>query len=125
MEAAARGLEPLKVPKGRFESLQKSLLGLHGGSDGSCSEGFGAFEGAKRQFRKPKKACWHSGGLGRCRRSFLGLRGGCLGAAVAEAAARGLEPLKGSKGSFQSLQKSLLGLHGGSTWETPVPAKNL
>ena len=32
MEAAARGLEPLKVPKGSFESLQKSLLGLHGGS---------------------------------------------------------------------------------------------
>ena len=51
MEAAARGLEPLKVPKGSFESLQKSLLGLLGGS------------------------------LGRCRRSFLGLHGGCLGAA--------------------------------------------
>ena len=48
MEAAAR---PLKVPKGSFESLQKSLLGLHG----SCSEGFGAFEGAKGQFRKPTK----------------------------------------------------------------------
>ena len=54
-EAAARGLEPLKVPKGSFESLQKSLLGLHGGSNGSCSEGFGAFEGAKGQFRKPTK----------------------------------------------------------------------
>ena len=52
MEAAAR---PLKVPKGSFESLQKSLLGLHGGSNGSCSEGFGAFEGAKGQFRKPPK----------------------------------------------------------------------
>ena len=52
MEAAARGLEPLKVPKGSFESLQKSLLGLHGGSNGSCSE---AFEGAKGQFRKPTK----------------------------------------------------------------------
>ena len=52
MEAAAR---PLKVPKGSFESLQKSLLGLHGGSNGSCSEGFGAFEGAKGQFRKPTK----------------------------------------------------------------------
>ena len=64
MEAAAR---PLKVPKGSFESLQKrlvglhggsngscslqkSLLGLHGGCNGSCSE---AFEGAKGQFRKP------------------------------------------------------------------------
>ena len=52
VEAAARGLEPLKVPKGSFESLQKSLLGLHGGSNGSCSE---AFEGAKGQFRKPTK----------------------------------------------------------------------
>ena len=49
MEAAARAL---KVPKGSFESLQKSLLGLHGGSNGSCSE---AFEGAKGQFRKPTK----------------------------------------------------------------------
>ena len=49
MEAAAGGL---KVPKGSFESLQKSLLGLHGGSNGSCSEGF---EGAKGQFRKPTK----------------------------------------------------------------------
>ena len=56
VEAATRGLEPLKVPKGRFESLQKSLLGLHGGSNGSCSE---AFEGAKGQFRKPiKKVGW-------------------------------------------------------------------
>ena len=88
MEAAAR---PLKVPKGSFESLQKSVLGLHGGSNGSCSE---AFEGAKGQFRKPtKKACW-----------------ACT-AAVMEAAAR---PLKVPKGSFESLQKSLLGLHGGS-----------
>ena len=52
MEAAAR---PLKVPKGSFESLQKSLLGLHGGSNGSCSEGFGAFEGAKVQLRKLTK----------------------------------------------------------------------
>ena len=43
---------PLKVPKGSFESLHKSLLGLHGGSNGSCSE---AFEGAKGQFRKPTK----------------------------------------------------------------------
>ena len=49
MEAAARAL---KVPKGSFESLQKSLLGLHGGSNGSCSE---AFEGAEGQFRKPTK----------------------------------------------------------------------
>ena len=40
MEAAARPARPLKVPKGSFESLQKSLLGLHGGSHGSCSEGF-------------------------------------------------------------------------------------
>ena len=88
MEAAAEGL---KVPKGSFESLQKSLLGLHGGSRGSCSE---ALEGAKGQFRKPtKKACW-----------------ACT-AAVMEAAAGGL---KVPKGSFESLQKSLLGLHGGS-----------
>ena len=80
MEAAARAL---KVPKGSFESLQKSLLGLHGGSNGSCSEGF---EGAKGQFRKPtKKPCT---------------------AAVMEAAAR---PLKVPKGSFESLQKSFLG----------------
>ena len=49
MEAAAEGL---KVPKNSFESLQKSLLGLHGGSNGSCS---GGFEGAKGQFRKPTK----------------------------------------------------------------------
>ena len=49
MEAAAEGL---KVPKGSFESLQKSLLGLHGGSNGSCS---GGFEGAKGQFRKATK----------------------------------------------------------------------
>ena len=39
-----------------------------GGSSGSCSEGFGAFEGAKGQFRKPTK-------------SLLGLQGGCLDAA--------------------------------------------
>ena len=39
-----------------------------GGSSGSCSEGFGAFEGAKGQFRKPTK-------------SLLGLHGGSLGAA--------------------------------------------
>ena len=37
MEAAAGGL---KVPKGSFESLKNSLLGLHGGSNGSCSGGF-------------------------------------------------------------------------------------
>ena len=49
MEAAAEGL---KVPKGSFDSLQKSLLGLHGGSHGSCS---GGFEGAKGQFRQPTK----------------------------------------------------------------------
>ena len=92
MEAAAR---PLKVPKGSFESLQKSLLSLHGGSNGSCSEGFGAFEGrCQRAVSKAyKKACW-----------------ACT-AAVMEAAAR---PLKVPKGSFESLQKSLLGLHGGS-----------
>ena len=54
-----------------------------GSSNGSCSEGFGAFEGAKGQFRKPPKTLLGllGGSLGRCRRSFLGLHGGCLGAA--------------------------------------------
>ena len=52
MEAAARPARPLKVSKGSFERLQKSLLGLHGGSNGSCSE---ALEGAKVEFRKPTK----------------------------------------------------------------------
>ena len=52
MEAAARAL---KVPKGSFESLQKSLLGLHGGSNGSCSEASEAFEGVEGQFRKATK----------------------------------------------------------------------
>ena len=87
MEAAAR---PVKVPKGSFESLQKSLLGLHGGRNGSCSE---AFEGAKQRAvsKAYKKACW-----------------ACT-AAVMEAAARGLEPLKVPKGSFESLQKSYAG----------------
>ena len=85
MEAVVGGL---KVPKGSFKSLQKSLLGLHGSSNGSCSEASEAFESAKGQFRKPKK-------------SLLGL----------QAAAR---PWKVPKGSFESLQKSLLGLHGGS-----------
>ena len=75
MEAAARGLEPRKVPKGSFESQKKSLLPrrqlrslqeklsgpawrvLRRCSSGSCSEGFGAFEGVKGkgQFRKPTK----------------------------------------------------------------------
>ena len=41
MEAAAR---PLKVPKGSFESLQKSLLGLHGGS-GGCGGSFLGMQG--------------------------------------------------------------------------------
>ena len=105
MEAAARGLEPLKVPKGSFESLQKSLLGLHGGSNGSCSE---AFEGAKGQFRKPTKKL-----VGPARAVSKAYKKACWActAAVMEAAAR---PLKVPKGSFESLQKSLLGLHGGS-----------
>ena len=49
-----------------------------GGSSGSCSKGLEAFEGAKGQFRKPTKSLLglHGGGL-----SFLGLQGGCLGAA--------------------------------------------
>ena len=166
--------------KGSFESLQKSLLGLHGGhgdweklsgdarrvllgadpclqgrwwlerpggSSGSCSEGFGAFEGAKEQFRKPtKKACTEASvaagealwackaGAFRC--STSACRGG-RPAAVMEAAARGLEPLKVPKGSFESLQKllgllggssgrcrrSFLGLHGGCLGEARVPEK--
>ena len=54
-----------------------------GSSNGSYNEGFGAFEGAKGQFRKPPKTLLGllGGSLGRCRRSFLGLHGGCLGAA--------------------------------------------
>ena len=90
--------EPLKVPKGRFESLQKSLLGLHGGSDGSCSEGFGAFEGAKGQFRKPTEKL--AGPARECLK-----RRWWLEPAVVEAAARGLEPFKVPKSSFESLQK--------------------
>ena len=69
MEAAAGGL---KVPKGSFESLQKSLLGLHGGSNGSCS---GGFEGAKGQFRKPTKKRLHGGSNGSCSEALEGAKG--------------------------------------------------
>ena len=86
MEAAARGLEPLKVPKGSFESLQKSLLGLDGGSNGSCSE---AFEGAKGQFRKP------------IQKSLLGLHGGSNGSCS--------EAFEGAKGQFRKPTKKLAG----------------
>ena len=73
MEAAAR---PWKVPKGSFESLQKSLLGLHGGSNGSCSEASEAFESAKGQFRKAiKKLAGHGGSNGSCSGGFEGAKG--------------------------------------------------
>ena len=82
MEAAAR---PLKVSRGSFESLQKSLLGLHGGSNGSCSE---ASEGAKGQFRKPTK-------------NLLGLHGGSNGNCS--------EAFEGGKGQFRKPTKKLAG----------------
>ena len=91
MEAAAEGL---KVPKGSFESLQKSLLGLHGGSNGSCS---GGFEGAKGQFRKqvPKDS------FERLQKSLLGLHGGSNGSCSG-----GFE---GAKGQFRKPTKKLAG----------------
>ena len=91
---------------------------------GNCSEGFEAFEGAKGQFRKPtKKACWAcGGGLGRCRRSFLGLQlHECLKrrrwlerpGGVSGSCSEGFEAFEGAKGPFRMPTKELAGLHGG------------
>ena len=110
-----------------------------GGSSGSCSEGFGAFEGAKEQFRKPtKKACTEASvaagealwackaGAFRC--STSACRGG-RPAVVMEAAARGqfrkppktLLGLLG--GSLGRCRRSFLGLHGGCLGAARVPEK--